>query len=194
MASLVSESNEKYSPNLDNYFARIGYDGSREPTLSNLKSIQWRHLLAFPFENLDIHLGVKISIDPKAVEQKLVDKRRGGYCFEQNLLLFNVLRALGFEVTPLIARVMWQRPLHLITGNTHMVLRVECEGSSWLVDAGFGNLGSPVPLEIFFDGEQTTTADVRRMLKVGHHYIHQIKLQGNWQNIYKFNIGELQLA
>ncbi len=191
MASQASESADKYSPNLDNYFARIGYTGSREPTLSNLKSIQRHHLIGIPFENLDIHLGYKISVDPKAVEQKIVDNRRGGYCFEQNLLLCHVLRALGFEITPLIARVIWQKPAQVTTGNTHMILRVECEGSSWLVDTGFGSMGSPQPLNIFSEGEQTTSSYVRRVLQVGNHYVHQVKLQGNWQNIYRFNLGEL---
>ncbi len=181
---------EKFSPNLDKYFARIKYEGSREPTLRNLKSILWRHLLAIPFENLNIHMGDSISVDPITIEQKLVGNKRGGYCYEQNSHLCNILRALGLSVTPILARVMWQRSPLIVSGKTHFILRVECEGRSWLVDVSFCNMGSLIPLDIFFEGEQTTPNDVRRILQVGNVFIHQIKLQGNWLDLYKFNLGE----
>jgi N-hydroxyarylamine O-acetyltransferase len=95
---------------LDAYFARIGYDGPREPTLDALRAITFSHPDAIPFENLDVLLGRGISILPADVDAKLIAGGRGGYCYEQNGLLKRVLQALGFEVEGLMARVLWMAP------------------------------------------------------------------------------------
>ncbi|MEO6186972.1 MAG: arylamine N-acetyltransferase, partial [Steroidobacteraceae bacterium] len=83
------------------YFTRIGYEGPRTVSGAVLADIVLRHTMSIPFENLDAYLGRRISLEPAAVEQKLVADRRGGWCFEQNLLLGNALRTLGFDVTDL---------------------------------------------------------------------------------------------
>jgi N-hydroxyarylamine O-acetyltransferase len=67
---------------LDAYFARIGFDGPRAPTLATLNAIVHAHVKAIPFENLDVLLGLPIDLAPAALEQKLIHGRRGGYCFE----------------------------------------------------------------------------------------------------------------
>ena len=87
------------------YLARVGYKGQLEPTLETLKALQFAHVSAIPFENLDIVLGKTISLDLPHLEAKLVKARRGGYCFEQNALFAAVLESLGFEVVRLAARV-----------------------------------------------------------------------------------------
>ena len=84
---------------LDRYFDRIGYRGPRAPTLDVLREIQCRHAHAVPFENLDPLTGRRVSLELAAVVDKLVERRRGGYCFEQNRLLAHVLMQLGFQVT-----------------------------------------------------------------------------------------------
>ena len=86
---------------LDAYFARLGYAGSRAPTLETLHAISARHVAAIPFENLDVLLGRPIRLDPASLQQKLLREKRGGYCFEQNNLLLLVLRALGYHVVAL---------------------------------------------------------------------------------------------
>ena len=85
---------------LEAYFSRIEYTGTRVPTLATLTEIHRHHARAIPFENLDVLLGRGIRIDPTSVEKKLIHDRRGGYCFEQNGLLRDVLTTLGFRVTP----------------------------------------------------------------------------------------------
>ena len=95
---------------LDAYFARIGYDGPRAPTLATLRAIALRHPDAIPFENLDVLLGRGISIARADVDAKLIAGGRGGYCYEQNSLLKRVLQALGFQVEGLMARVLWMAP------------------------------------------------------------------------------------
>src|SRR5579871_6842774 len=125
---------------LDAYFERIGYRGPREPTLATLNGVMAAHVESIPFENLDVLLGKPILIDEAALVRKLIHERRGGYCFEQNGLFLGVLEALGYQVTPISARVRLQRPRDYIPPRTHLFARVELEGESWLADVGVGGL------------------------------------------------------
>ncbi len=84
---------------LNAYFQRIGYSGERTPTLKTLQSIHQHHAEAIAFENLNPFLKQPVPLDLKSLQQKLLHEGRGGYCFEQNLLLGSVLRAFGFQVT-----------------------------------------------------------------------------------------------
>jgi N-hydroxyarylamine O-acetyltransferase len=133
--------------NLRSYVRRIGYEGELEPTVHVLRGIHLAHARSIPFENLDIHLGRPILLDLPSVERKLVDERRGGYCFEQNHLLMGALSAIGFDVTPLAAWVGIGDEARAGL-RTHMLLRVEADGRSWVADAGFGadGLVGPIPL------------------------------------------------
>ncbi len=83
--------------NLAAYFQRIGYRGRFHPDLALLSALTQAHTQSIPFENLDVLLGLPISLEPEALFQKLVVDRRGGYCFEQNGLFLEVLRELGFQ-------------------------------------------------------------------------------------------------
>src|SRR5688572_14672988 len=85
----------------DAYAERIGYRGSGAPTLDALEGICLSHATRIPFENLDLHLGKRIDLSPERVFDKLVMQGRGGYCFEQNTLLQEMLRTLGFAIRPL---------------------------------------------------------------------------------------------
>ena len=126
------------------YLARIGYVEAVEPTVACLDGMHLAHVTSIPFENLDIHLGRPIRLDLESLQDKLVRARRGGYCFENNTLFAAALEEIGFTVTRLAARV------HGGTGGrTHMVLRVEAEGSGWLADVGFGggSILQPLPFE-----------------------------------------------
>ena len=175
---------------LDAYFARIGYTGSREPTLAALRKLQLRHMMAVPFENLDVLLGRRISIEPAALEQKLVRERRGGYCFEQNSLFRDVLRAIGFTVTPLLARVRWQVPADYRTPLTHMVLRVEAEERSWLVDVGMGGVGPTGPLALDTDAEQLTPHEPRRLRRREAAILQQLRSGSDWLDVCEFSLTE----
>ena len=129
---------------LDAYLARIGYQGPVEPTVACLEGLHLAHVTSIPFENLDIHLGRPIRLDLESLQDKLVRARRGGYCFENNTLFAAALEEIGFAVTRLAARVRGGTG-----GRTHMVLRVEAEGSAWLADVGFGggSILKPLPFE-----------------------------------------------
>ena len=126
------------------YCDRIGYGGSLAPTLETLRQLHLAHLLAVPFENLDIPLGRPIVLDEAAFYRKVVGDRRGGFCYELNGLFAALLRSLGFSVTVLAAQVFKQRQPGL--EFAHLLLRVDLE-TPWLVDVGFGDsFLAPIPL------------------------------------------------
>lgn len=133
------------------YLRRIGYQGAVEPTQSALEALHLAHATHIPFENLDILLGRPIALDLSSLQAKLVAQRRGGYCFEHNLLFAAVLREFGFEPVMLAARVR-HRTRELLP-RTHMLLLVEAEGGRWLADVGFGGEGLLLPVP-FGNGEE----------------------------------------
>jgi len=182
--------------NLDDYFARTGYTGPREPTLGALRDIVLRHACSIPFENLDVLLDRGISLADDAVERKLVTDRRGGYCFEQNSLIMRVLTALGFAVTPLSARVRLKQPREYTPPRTHLFLRVDIDGVPWLADVGIGGLSPTAPfrLDVLTD-EQPNPHEVRRIVSEqgssGARYFHQAKLGDAWADVYEFTGEEM---
>lgn len=176
---------------LDAYFARIGYRGSREPCWTTLAAIHAHHAQTIPFENLDILLGRRIQIDLASIQRKLVQDCRGGYCFEQNALLGAALRALDFTITPLLGRVRWQLPADTQTGLTHQLLRVEVpDAGSCLADAGFGSMSLYQPLRLEFDREQPGCLEPRRLVRRGDLIAHQAKLGEAWSDVYVFTLQE----
>jgi N-hydroxyarylamine O-acetyltransferase len=123
------------------YLARIGL---RAPP-KTLAELQVAHLLAVPFENLDIGAGIPVSMEPDAIWDKVVRRRRGGFCYELNGLFARLLGALGYTVTVLSAQVMHRdgRESH---EYEHLTLRVDLD-EPWLVDVGFGDaFRDPMPL------------------------------------------------
>jgi N-hydroxyarylamine O-acetyltransferase len=179
------------SLDLDAYFARTGYSGAREPTLATLNALVAAHVQSIPFENLDVLLGRRISLEPAALFQKLVHDRRGGYCFEQNGLLLLVLEALGFRVAPLSARVRWQRPRDFTPPRTHLFARVELDGESWLADVGVGGLSLTSAIRLDADGEQPTPHEPRRIVREGARLFHQVRLGDEWNDVCEFTLEEM---
>jgi N-hydroxyarylamine O-acetyltransferase len=132
--------------NLDSYLTRIAYTGDRTPSATTLRAIMRAHVAAIPFENIDVQLGRPISGDPSAIFAKIVENRRGGWCFEQNGLLAWALEKMGFDVTRVAGGVMRVAMGDVVLGN-HLALIVTLD-QPWLVDTGFGgSLAEPIPLE-----------------------------------------------
>ena len=166
---------------LDPYFERIGLHGT--PTLAALHRA---HVVTIPFENLDPHRGVPVSLELEALERKLIAQRRGGYCFEHNLLLAAVLRALGAEVEPMLARVRVGRAPGVPRPRTHLVLRVRAGGQVWLADVGFGSgtLLEPIP---FGPGEVHEQSGWRvRLVQDGAEHVLQTATDSGWSDLYGF--------
>lgn len=174
---------------LDRYFARIGYDGPRLPTLDVLRALQRLHPQAIPFENLDPLTGRRVLLDPASIEAKLVDRRRGGYCFEQNRLFAEALMQLGFRVTPLIARVLWGRDPDAVTARTHMLLRVDIDDVSWLADVGFGRVTLTAPLRLITGEPQPTLLETCRLADASRGALDLEAASGDrWFKVYRFDL------
>ncbi|MGW0933538.1 arylamine N-acetyltransferase family protein [Streptomyces sp. NPDC002666] len=124
----------------DAYLERIGADRPARPDAAALRELQLRHLTTVPFENLSIHLGEDIVLEEKLLLDKIVADRRGGFCYELNGAFAVLLRALGFRVTLLQARVYGEAG-RLGIPYDHMALRVETDDGTgpWLADVGFGD-------------------------------------------------------
>jgi N-hydroxyarylamine O-acetyltransferase len=180
------------SIDLNAYFRRIGYAGAREATLDTLAALQLRHVQAIAFENLNPLLGWPVRLDPASLERKLVHDGRGGYCYEQNLLFGHVLRALGFRVTGLAARVLWTfHPEDAITARSHQLLRVELEDGPYLVDVGFGGQTLTGPLRLEPDLEQATPHESFRVVTAGDGFKMQCMIGAQWKTLYRFDLQEV---
>jgi N-hydroxyarylamine O-acetyltransferase len=151
---------------LDAYAGRIGWSGPRNADAETLAAIHRAHATHVPFENLAIHQGVGIDLAPEKIFEKIVGRRRGGYCFEQNALLLDVLRAIGFTARPLAARVLAGRsPVR--RPRSHMALLASAGARTYLADVGFGvhNLLLPMPFEPGV--ERTIGVETFRLREIG---------------------------
>lgn len=172
---------------LDGYFRRIGYAGTRAPTLAVLNAITQAHAQAIPFENVDELLGRPIKLEPAALYRKLVIDHRGGYCFEQNGLLLEVLTGLGFKVRPLSARVrLGTTDRSIDLPRTHLVLEVTLDGAAWITDVGVGSASLTSALRLVADVEQPTPHEPRRLVRADGKWYHQIWRGETWVDVYEF--------
>lgn len=134
---------------LESYLHRVGHEGSLAPEESTLRRLHRAHLAAFPFENLDVILGRGVEVGLTDIQTKLVYRRRGGYCYEQNLLFAAVLQRIGYQVMRVLART--GDPLEQPRPRSHLVLVVGAGKRRWLADVGFGS-GLLEPIELTESG------------------------------------------
>lgn len=177
--------------NLDAYFRRVGYHGPAVPSLATLHALSAAHVEHIPFENLDLLLDRPISLQPAAVEHKLIAAGRGGYCFEQNALFIDVLTQLGFDVRPLSARVRWQRPRNFMPPRTHLFARVEIDGTTWFADVGVGGMSLTGAIRFALDEEQPTPHEPRRIAIEDGRYFHQVRVGNEWLDVCEFTLEEM---
>jgi len=171
---------------LDAYLRRIGYSGPRQPTRAVLEAMHLAHATHIPFENLDILLGRPVPLDLAGLQEKLVAGGRGGYCYEQNLLLAAALEATGYSVTRLAARVRYRT--RRVLPRLHMLLLVEVEGKRMIADAGFGLEGLllPVPFEAGRPSRQY--AWTYRVVEEAEEWVLQSLRDGSWTDLYSFSL------
>jgi N-hydroxyarylamine O-acetyltransferase len=166
---------------LEAYVERIGVDEH-----ASVAEVHRAHVMAIPFENLDPHRGVPVSLEPDALSDKLVRRRRGGYCFEQNLLLKAGLEALGAEVEVMLARVRVGSPPGTLRPRSHLVLRVHAGGEALLADVGFG-LGTLLEPIGFEPGPAYEQLGWRyRLISEGREHVLQSQEDGIWRDMYAF--------
>lgn len=182
--------------NVSHYLARIGYTGPREATSSVLEALQVAHLRTVPFENLSIHRREPIVLREDALYDKIVQRRRGGFCYELNGLFAALLRELGFAVERLAARVYCANG-ELGIPFDHMALRVTLDGE-WLVDVGFG-ASFLRPLRLQPGREQSDeTGDYRIDRVDGYSTLHarpkHADPDAGWQPQYRFSATAHELV
>jgi N-hydroxyarylamine O-acetyltransferase len=166
---------------LDAYVERIGLSGR-----PGLAEVHRAHVASIPFENLDPHAGRPVSLEMQDVQRKLVAERRGGYCFEQNLLLKAALEALGARVETMLARVKRGAPPGVVRPRGHLVLRVEDQGASWLADVGLG-LGTLLePLPFGPGGAHEQSGWRFRVVEDEHEHVLQTESGSEWVDVYGF--------
>lgn len=186
----MTEPSRLEEADLDAYLQRIGYQGEAAPTLETLCAVHYGHATSIAFENLTPLLRHPMRLDLPALLEKLVYGGRGGWCFEQNLLLSHVLRALGFRVSGLAARVRWNVPEAIVTARSHMLLRVELDDGPYIADVGFGGLTLTAPLRLAPNEEQTTPHEPFRLIEHGAGYALQAQLGEEWRTLYAFELQE----
>ena len=173
------------SADLGVYFDRIGYSGPAEPTLDVLRALQELHPAAIPFEAIDVLLDRGVDIAPAAVDAKLIDRHRGGYCYEQNGLFARVLKAIGFEVESLASHVRWMsEPGTPLPPLTHRVLRVTIDDIPWLADVGFGSCVPTAPLRMDVADPQPTQHETFRIVRIGPQWLLQALVDQQWRPVY----------
>jgi N-hydroxyarylamine O-acetyltransferase len=175
---------------IDAYFSRIHYEGSREPTLETLQAIHLLHPQHIPFENLNPLLGIPVKLDIDSLVSKIILKKRGGYCFEQNLLLKTVLESLGFKVKGLAARVLWNAPIDAITARGHMLLLNEIDSVQYVADVGFGGQTLTGPLVLKAGITQATPHEPYRLVPVGDEFRLEVLIRDEWRALYRFGLQE----
>jgi arylamine N-acetyltransferase len=178
------------SDTIAEYLTRVSYAGPTDPTLEVLTALVAAHNRSIPFENLDPLMGIPVvDLSPEALRHKLVRRRRGGYCFEQNGVMADMLSQLGFGVDVLGGRVVWMNTSGELPAQTHQALAVTVPGEDgrYLVDVGFGGqtLSSPIRLET--DTVQQTRHEPYRIREDGDGLILESEIRNKWEPLYMFS-------
>ncbi len=175
--------------NIDSYLERINYNGGASVTEETLNRLHVSHTLNVPFENLDVYYKKPVLLDEGSLFSKIVENRRGGYCFEMNGLFSLVLQKIGFKVTNLLARVAMDDVNY--TTKTHQALLVEDGERRWLADVGFGNEGIIAPLLLQENIDQKQFAHTYRLVRDAKFgYVLQKKSENEYRNMYAFTLDE----
>ena len=178
--------------NLDTYLERVNLSGPVKVTGDGLEELHRAQVYTIAFENFDILLGRRIGLEPKALVEKLVEHRRGGYCFELNGIFKLALEASGFKVRSLLARV---HPRREPSARTHQLGLVSLDSRQWIVDVGFGkqSLRAPMPFEL---GRKSMQDGVPyRVVEAPPWGFMLQSCDGeDWEDLYGFDLGEVTVA
>jgi len=154
----------------------------------SLRTIMRQQLFKIPFENLDIQSGKVVSLAPEDIVDKIVFRRRGGYCYELNGLFAMALESLGIEYTFIAARPM---PHPIKHPKTHIAILAAVGGKQWLCDLGFGSFGIREPIDIelvdcdiWQDNDQFKLSKTRK-----GEFLLKARVDGIWVNQYTFNLS-----
>jgi N-hydroxyarylamine O-acetyltransferase len=172
---------------LQKYFERIGYEGRPKADVQTLIQLMRHQLMTVPFENLDVQAGKVVSLAPEEIVDKIINRNRGGYCYEVNGLFAMALEALGIEYQFVAARPMFypvKRP------KTHMAIIATVEAKQWLCDLGFGSYGIRAPMDLGEVGQSIEQDYDTFMLEKSEagEYLLKAYVEDAWANQYAFDL------
>jgi N-hydroxyarylamine O-acetyltransferase len=173
---------------LQEYFDRIGFKGEARPDMDTVTELMRCQLFSVPFENLDVQAGKIISLVPEEIVDKIINRRRGGYCFEVNGLFAMALEALDIPYQFVAARPMLypvRKP------RTHMAIVVKADNREWLCDLGFGSYGIRAPMRLdLLDVEIRQDFDTYMLGKTNEReYLLQALVEGRWADQFAFDLS-----
>lgn len=177
---------------LEKYLERIHYSGNYEADMETLKKIHQLHPKYIPFENIDSYTGTVPSLNIENVFHKLVVEHRGGYCYEQNLLLSETLKYIGFKVKLQLGRVVWKREEDSVAAQTHLLLIVDLEEKRYLVDCGFGTATLTTPLILNETEPQQTPNGLFKISHKEDTYVLWTGKGENWFPVYRFILEKVE--
>jgi len=176
---------------IEKYLDRINYDGDLTTCYDTLKRLVYCHFTSIPYENLDILNHIPLSLEIPAIYDKIVNRRRGGYCFELNALLNWLLNSIGFQTESYLARFMFNEPAGTIPIRRHRVMKTVIDGVDYIADVGVGIEVPLYPLQLCENRETEIRGLLYRFerdLQLG--WVLQcrniIKNENEWKNIYAF--------
>jgi N-hydroxyarylamine O-acetyltransferase len=167
------------------YCRRIGFAGALAPTRECLDRLIVDHASAIPFENIEVLAHRVPKLDLAGLQDKLVHRRRGGYCFEQNTLFRAVLQAIGFDVRPMEARIRSGVPADVVTARTHLATHVVLDGVAHLVDVGCSTVAPLAPLALASRDRQAAGSGFYRFVEVGDELLLQTLVADVWADCYQ---------
>jgi N-hydroxyarylamine O-acetyltransferase len=172
---------------LQKYFKRISFSDNPAPDLNTLKQLHLQHMLSVPFENLDIHIKRKITLNQEMLYKKIVENNRGGFCYEMNGLFYDVLKALGFKAKVVSARVYdTSEPSPEFD---HMALIVTLDDGDWLADVGFGDsFLEPLKLEPETVQKQYGKSYKIEIIDKENFKVQNMDSKAEWNNMYRFSL------
>ena len=170
---------------VDAYLANLELTPS--VSIEFLHELQSKHIARYSFNSLAVVLGQDISLDIEVIFKKIVEKQRGGYCFEHNKLALNVLAELGFEVRLLMAKVIYNRDIDV--ARTHRITLLDLEGDEYIVDVGFGHFGARHPVKLELGLEQNQGDAIYRIIQNSNNdYCYQIFKDNDFFTLYTFDL------
>lgn len=167
------------------WLERIGYSGSLDPCLETLNQLILAHSQTIAYETLDIMLGRTPQLDLDTLQRKMIVSKRGGYCFEQNVLFRAGLRSLGYKITSLQGRFVRGIEIDAPRPAIHMLLQVELPEGAYLADVGFGNLAPTCALLMKPHVKQKTPHEAMRFIDVAGELTLQARLKRGWEHVYR---------
>jgi len=168
------------------YLKRIGYEGEPKADLATLSELQHGHLMSVPYENLDILRNIPLSLDTDDLFDKIVARKRGGYCFELNALFCRLLDEIGFKTANFFARFLFGE--QKVPMRRHRVMGVDIKGELYLADVGVGSISPEYPLKIA-EGETTEIRGLSYMFSRDEFlgWVLCVKINGEWKRLFSFS-------